>query len=328
MDNGDCNNSQVDLGLEPHAEKTITKSQRGPEYDVLEGKIWEVSNVLKDGIGLVSLMDCMPRMVPVGFRMSDKIADVARTSYGDGTKTVSDNETLVRYLYRNDHTTPFEFVQWDFLVVSPIFVRAQHFRHRTAKYLAANEESSRYSIVRDQQYIPPPSRIKVQSKTNKQGSAPTVASKACVDRYYSYLEKGKKLYEEYEVLVNEDDLTRELARIGLTQNTYTRYRFTMNLRNIVDFLQLRLDPHAQEEIQCYANAIYRLIEPLVGTVIRAFEDYSRQTIWFSRMECMALKANSCILFEGTTREQKEYQEKLKENGLWDLFSNVPKNITM
>lgn len=312
----------MDVEREPLPQFHLTKHVRKDvEMDVLTGSIWEIGNVLRDNIGFVSLMDVMPRKIPQGTTMDEKVADVARTSYGEGTRTLNDNKSLIRYLLQHKHTTPFEFIQFDFMVVVPIFVRAQLIRHRTAAY---NEESARYSIVRDERYVPPKDRLKKQSKTNKQGSANELISDVGIKKYYDMLDSGKKLYEEYEVLVNEHDLARELARLGLTQNTYTRYRFTMNLHNLLHLLHLRLDPHAQEETRNFAKAMYMLVQPLVPITIEAFEDYVVQAVTLSRMEALSISKKSLILLESTNkREQGEYIKKLKELQLYDEFAREP-----
>lgn len=281
------------------------------EVDLLPN-IVEMHNVLGDNIGMVTLVDVMPRLVAEGTTADDVIADVARTSYGEGTKRLHDNKALVRYLLRHKHTSPFEFVQFHFRMDVPIPVRTQMMRHRTGAY---NEESARYSVVRDNRYIPPKERRVKQSTTNKQGSSADPISGQGHLLFDEALDLGAAIYDNYRVLTGEEKMSREVARFVLPQNMYTRYDFSMNLHNLLHFLKLRLDPHAQEETRKYAAAMYDLIKPIVPTTINAFDEYSMGSITLSEVEIRSIQAKSHIPLGVTNlREIQEYQEKLKTLG--------------
>ena len=191
------------------------------------------------------------------------IVQSARVSYGEGTKKVSNDKGLIRYLMKNWHTTPFEMCEIKFHIKLPIFIARQWIRHRTAN---VNEYSARYSILDKEFYIPRPEHMSSQSTTNKQGRGGSL-SKKDTEKFIKILkDDADRNYKHYEDMLNEnqsgeiinDDkegLSRELARINLTLNTYTQWYWKIDLHNLLHFLYLREDTHAQYEIQAYAEII-------------------------------------------------------------------------
>ena len=199
--------------------------------------------------GFIALVDAMPRLVPEGKTADAAIVQAARVSYGQGTKRVNEDRGLIRYLMRHHHTTPFEMVEFKFHMAMPIFVARQWIRHRTAN---VNEYSGRYSIIPDQFYTPSLDSVRKQSTTNRQGGNERFGSDDAevqtAQGFLDYLAKAESLYADYEGLL-ERGVSRELARVGLPANIYTQWYWKCDLHNILHFLELRLDEHAQEEIR-------------------------------------------------------------------------------
>jgi thymidylate synthase (FAD) len=211
----------------------------------------------------------------------ESIVQAARVSYGKGTKTVSQDRTLLRYLMRHLHTTPFEMVELKFHVKLPVFVARQWIRHRTAN---VNEVSGRYSIMKDEFYLPAPEAVKQQSERNKQGRAdedvpPDLRQKVL----HLLLEDQRRIYGHYEDLLG-DNIARELARINLPLSLYTEWYWKIDLHNLLHFLQLRLDKHAQYEIRVYSETMAGIVQKVVPMAWEAFEDYMIHADRFSRME--------------------------------------------
>lgn len=246
--------------------------------------------------GFVRLVDHMPQK-----DMDSAIVQSARVSYGDGTTTVRGDTGLIRYLLRHWHTTPFEMVDFKFHIKMPLYIARQHLRHRTA---SVNEISARYSIIPKQYYEPDVYRG--QAKVNRQGSEGEVALDTQL--IHSHLENSFELYEN----LLENGCCREQGRGILPQTTYTEFYWKINLHNLMHYLQLRMDSHAQWEIQQYANAIFDLIKPLVPITAQAFLDF--------RVHAMQLTANEIAYIANGTKieskgEQRELEEKLKILGL-------------
>lgn len=212
------------------------------------------------------------------------IVQAARVSYGKGTKSVSEDTALIRYLMRNMHTSPFEMVEFKFHVKLPIFVARQWIRHRTAN---VNEYSGRYSEMPDEFYIPEPEQIRLQSKTNKQGRADETIDNP-LDIIQKMQETQNYLYKQYSEFLLKG-LARELARINLPLSNYTEWYWKIDLHNLFHFLKLRLDSHAQYEIRVYAQAIAKIIKQIVPVAYQAFEDYVLEAVKFSRNELQILK---------------------------------------
>lgn len=210
--------------------------------------------------GFVRLVDSM------GDDLS--IVQAARVSYGKGTKKVSEDEGLIRYLLRHGHTTPFEMVQFKFHIKAPIFVIRQWHRHRMWSY---NEESGRYSEMRDEFYLPETSKVTKQNPNNKQGGTDEVLPDP--DGYVESFEYTQRLVRHDYELFLKNGLRKELARINLPLAQYSQMYASVDLHNLFHFLRLRLDSHAQYEIRVYAEAIQQLIKPIVPIAYTAFEDY-------------------------------------------------------
>lgn len=204
----------------------------------------------------------------VGSEMS--IIRAARVSFNAVPRGGGEDEKLLSYLYRNKHTSPFEMVSFVFQVQAPIFIFRQWQRHRTWKY---NEMSGRYTEMDHTFYVPMVGNIGVQSEKNKQAREinPTVTEKRVAERA-SYAEACHRAFEEYEFLLGAG-WPRELARMVLPLSTYSRMFAKVDLHNLLHFLDLRMHPHAQWEIQQYAKAIVRLIQPIVPQTMKMFLEF-------------------------------------------------------
>ncbi|NQW30665.1 MAG: FAD-dependent thymidylate synthase [Ignavibacteria bacterium] len=233
------------------------------------------------------------------------IVQAARVSYGSGTKKVHEDRGLIRYLLRHLHTTPFEMVEFKFHVKLPIFVARQWIRHRTAN---VNEYSGRYSEMKDEFYVPDISQIRVQSTSNKQGRAEQAFPPDEAVAIGKMMENSQSAsYAEYQQLL-EKDLAREIARINLPVSNYTEWYWKIDLHNLFHFLKLRIDPHAQYEIQVYAHAMGEIARAVVPHAYEAFEDYILHSTKFSRLE---LKALSSMLHKVELTEEYLSQFGLK-----------------
>jgi len=222
----------------------------------------------------------------------------ARVSYGRGTKSVSDDRNLIRYLMRYRHTTPFELAVAKFHVRAPIFVTRQWFRHRTA---SINEYSARYSVLEREFYFPRPEHMAAQSASNRQGRDAVLPPDQAEAALAILREDAGRAYDNYLHLLNEDDagqpldpsragLARELARMNLPVNVMTQFYWQANLWNLLHFLKLRADPHAQMEIRAYADAMLRVVEAWVPLTFEAFADYMRDAVQISGPALGVIKA--------------------------------------
>jgi len=197
-----------------------------------------------------------------------RIVQAARVSYGTGTKTIREDAGLIDYLLRHEHTSPFEHVIFEFHCKMPIFVARQWIRHRTARL---NEISGRYSVMKDEFYLPPRDQISYQSKNNKQGRSPEEVPAELQEKVLEILKRDQEsLYQSYEEMLN-DGIARELARINLPLSLYTEWYWQMDLKNLFHFLKLRMDSHAQWEIQEYARAIARVVKAVCPNAYDSFE---------------------------------------------------------
>jgi thymidylate synthase (FAD) len=227
--------------------------------------------------GFVRLIDYMGGDV--------SIVQAARVSYGKGTKTLREDRTLIRYLLRHLHTTPFEMIEFKFHVKLPIFVARQWIRHRTAN---VNELSGRYSIMKDEFYSPARDAIKRQSVRNRQGRADDAVPPELQEKVLSLLlQDQQQLYARYNELL-DDNIARELARVNLPLSLYTEWYWKIDLHNLLHFLQLRMDKHAQQEIRVYAEAMAEIVKRVVPITWEAFEDYVLYGERFSRSELKIL----------------------------------------
>ncbi len=216
----------------------------------------------------------------------ESIVQAARVSYGKGTKTVSEDRTLIRYLMRHQHTTPFEMVEFKFHVKLPIFVARQWIRHRTAN---VNEYSGRYSIMPEEFYLPDENVIKYQSQSNKQGrdeeEVPPEIRKRVLE---ILLNEQRSAFDGYQEML-ENNIARELARINLPLSLYTQWYWKIDLHNLFHFLKLRMDKHAQYEIRVYAETMAQIVKTVVPMAYEAFEDYVLNSVTFSKQELLLLK---------------------------------------
>ncbi len=244
----------------PEAEEILDK-----EYPVLDK-------------GFVRLVDY--------FGGDQRIVQSARVSYGEGTKSVSQDGALIDYLLRHQHTSPFEQVVMTFHVKMPIFVARQWVRHRTGRM---NEVSGRYSIMKDEFYVPAADKVAPQSKDNKQGRASEAFDKDTADKIISQLEEGQKeAYENYSSLI-DDGLAREIARINLPLSLYTEFYWEMDLHNLFHFLKLRLDSHAQYEIRVYAEVMLEMCRKVAPMATESFINHMNHGVNFSGEEMDALR---------------------------------------
>ena len=215
-----------------------------------------------------------------------RIVQSARVSYGAGTKTVRADRGLIHYLMKNWHTSPFEQVQLTFHTKMPIFVARQWVRHRTARL---NEISGRYSVMKDEFYVPAPEHIRPQSANNKQGRSEDRYSpedKAQIIRMFE--EEQRTIYANYEKLLDKN-VARELARNNLPLSLYTEWYWQIDLHNLFHFLRLRMDAHAQYEIRVYAEAMAQCAKAVAPLAYEAFEEHILEfAVQFSRAECEAL----------------------------------------
>ncbi|MFO0873070.1 MAG: FAD-dependent thymidylate synthase [Phycisphaerales bacterium] len=278
-----------------------------PLVDVMAGAArWELPVHEQ---GFVALVDAMPRLVPQGKTADFAIVQAARVSYGEGTKKVSEDRGLVRYLMRHRHTTPLEMVEFKFHIAMPIFVARQWIRHRTAN---VNEYSARYSIVPDRFYRPTIENIRQQSSTNRQGGDDPVDS-ATAEEFLELLERAEANYQEY-LRLTEKGLARELARAVLPVSVYTEWYWKCDLHNIFHFLSLRMDPHAQKEIQDFANAMFALIQPIVPVACEAFIDYRLDAMQLTALEIEAIRSGQPLRGDNK-REHAEWEAKRARLGL-------------
>lgn len=244
------------------------------------------------------------------------IVQSARVSYGKGTKTVNQDEGLIRYLLRHRHTTPFEMVEFKFHARMPVFIARQWIRHRTAN---VNEVSARYSEMPDWFYSPEEAVCTTQSTINKQGGSDelvlqTSEAADIIDQV------SKETYSKYQELI-QSGLRRELARAVLPVSLYTEWYWKIDLHNLLHFLELRMDSHAQYEIREFAFAMAEFVKKQVPLTWKAFEDYRLKSMQFSGPEIEELKKmlDKNNAYNGpelpTKRENSEFLAKMSKLGL-------------
>lgn len=252
------------------------------------------TNVLDHGF--VRLVDHMPRE-----NLDASIVQSARVSYGEGTKTTRGDEGLIRYLMRHWHTTPFEMVEFKFHIKMPLYIARQHMRHRTA---SVNELSARYSVVPRDYYVP--ETLRAQGTTNRQGSE-GIAEEARTEDMRQSIDQS---FEVYESLL-ASGVCREQARGALSQSMYTEFYWKINLHNLMHYLRLRMDEHAQEEIRAFARAIHDLVEPLAPVTMRAFKDFRLDAVTLTGPEIECIRTGVPIASPGERREYEEKMARLK-----------------
>ncbi len=242
-----------------------------PSVPALEAMLFQATPVLDNGF--VRVIDYMGDDAAV--------VQAARVSYGRGTKAVSEDRGLIRYLMRHRHSTPFEMCEIKYHVKLPIFVARQWIRHRTAN---VNEYSARYSILDREFYIPAPEQLAAQSASNRQGRGNVLQGAEAAHVLDLLREDATRNYDHYVEMLNEDEagqpvdpgrqgLARELARMNLTLNAYTQWYWKTDLHNLFHFLSLRADAHAQYEIRVYAEAMLESVEAWVPHCAEAFRDF-------------------------------------------------------
>lgn len=249
----------------------------------------KIINIEADGM-LDKKIACLDHgwIEPIDYMGGDqRIVDAARVSVeGDKVKPVSTNRGLIRYLLRHKHTSPFEKVRFEFACKMPISVARQWVRHRMA---SINEMSARYGELPNEFYVPSVTRLAKQSTDNKQGSGEILEIKEAmtVQQLMAWLnEESYKLYQE---LLDEHELAREQARGVLPVNIYTKWYWTIDLWNLMNFLRLRLHPHAQQEIRVYAEAMESFARAVCPLAMEAFDDYIKDAEQMSYMEMEVLK---------------------------------------
>ncbi|MET3518858.1 FAD-dependent thymidylate synthase [Mesorhizobium abyssinicae] len=246
------------------------------------------------------------------------VVQAARVSYGRGTKKVSEDRGLIRYLMRHSHTTPFEMAEIKIHVKLPIFVARQWIRHRTA---SVNEYSARYSILDKEFYVPDSSHLAAQSSTNKQGREDQSLDDSAwvLDLLRNESERS---YRGYTSLLNASEdgsaldngrmgLARELARMNLSLNFYTQWYWKTNLHNLLNFLKLRADPHAQYEIRVYAEKLLDITEKWVPLTFEAFKEYRLGAVTLSASAWRVVQdrlAGKTVSFEESGLSRREWAE--------------------
>ena len=238
----------------------------------------------------------------------ERIVAAARVSYGKGTKSYREDAGLIDYLLRNKHTSPFEQVSLTFHIKMPLFVARQWVRHRTARL---NEISGRYSVMKDDFYLPALEDVSPQSTDNKQGRLDTAFPKAEAAAIIGELESGQKAaYGEYTRLLDKN-LAREIARVNLPLSLYTEIYWNIDLHNLFHFLQLRLHHHAQKEIRVYAEVILDIVKKVAPAASASFEKHVMHGVEFSNAELDELKSRLSGgkgTLEG--KELERFEEKL------------------
>ncbi|WJS86006.1 FAD-dependent thymidylate synthase [Paracoccus sp. TOH] len=267
----------------------------------MEGHLYQAHQVLDHG--LVRVIDYMGD--------DGAITQAARVSYGRGTKSVQNDEGLIRYLMRHWHSTPFEMCEVKFHVKLPVFVARQWIRHRTAN---VNEYSARYSILDREFYIPAPEHLAAQSTVNNQGRGQVLEGDEAARVLDLLREDAMRSYDHYEQMLSQEGqqgLARELARMNLPANVYTQWYWKVDLHNLFHFLRLRADAHAQYEIRAYAETICGIVRDWVPFAYAAFEDYRLGGAQLSAKGVEALKrrlAGDTVTQENSGMSKGEWRE--------------------
>lgn len=265
------------------------------------------------------------------------IVQAARVSYGKGTKKVSEDQGLINYLMRHRHTTPFEMCEIKYHIKLPIFVARQWIRHRTAN---VNEYSGRYSIMGNEYYIPEPQHLAAQSTVNNQGRGEVLSPEQSKRVLELLKNDAQQVYEHYEEMINQDpagnpkdpskdSVARELARMNLTLNYYTEWYWKIDLHNLLHFVSLRADPHAQYEIRVYADILLETIAQWVPFAYEAFKKYRLEGMHLSREQIQVVR--QALMGQHTSFEQsgmspREWREFVQGMRLPEDFGKAEKKI--
>ena len=271
---------------------TLTPDQQA-EIDALRAAPRQTLRAVSEGME-AHLYNAIPVLDHGFVRVVDYMGDdaaicqAARVSYGKGTKSVQNDEGLIRYLMRHWHSTPFEMCEVKLHVKLPVFVARQWIRHRTAN---VNEYSARYSILDREFYIPAPEHVAAQSVVNNQGRGETLSGEEAARVLDILKSDSERSYNNYQAMISDDGqqgLARELARMNLPANIYTQWYWKVDLHNLLHFLRLRADAHAQYEIRVYADAICSVVADWVPYAYAAFEDYrlGGATLSGTALECV------------------------------------------
>ncbi|MDC0541461.1 FAD-dependent thymidylate synthase [Paracoccaceae bacterium] len=271
---------------------TLTPDQQA-EIDALRSAPRQTLRAVSEGME-AHLYNAIPVLDHGFIRVVDYMGDdaaicqAARVSYGKGTKSVQNDEGLIRYLMRHWHSTPFEMCEVKLHVKLPVFVARQWIRHRTAN---VNEYSARYSILDREFYIPAPEHIAAQSVVNNQGRGEALTGAEAARVLDILKTDSERSYDNYQAMISDDGqrgLARELARMNLPTNIYTQWYWKVDLHNLLHFLRLRADAHAQYEIRVYADAICSVVADWVPFAYAAFEDYrlGGATLSETALECV------------------------------------------
>jgi thymidylate synthase (FAD) len=286
-----------------------------PTVPALEALLFQALPVLDHGF--VRVIDYMGDDAAV--------VQAARVSYGRGTRAVSEDRGLIRYLMRHRHSTPFEMCEIKYHVKLPIFVARQWIRHRTAN---VNEYSARYSILDREFYIPAPEHLAAQSSVNRQGRGAVLQGEAAARVLDLLRQDATETYDHYAWMLNEDaagnpvdpgrdGLARELARMNLTLNTYTQWYWKCDLHNLFHFLSLRADAHAQYEIRVYAEAMLETVRAWVPASFEAFQDFRLGAVTLSAGMLGIVKrmlAGEAVPQAGSGLSRREWRELMEMLG--------------
>lgn len=301
--------------LEIMEARDTTKVTRRTVSDGLEAILYQAIPVLDNGF--VRVIDYMGDDAAV--------VQAARVSYGRGTKKVSEDRGLIHYLLRHWHTTPFEMAEIKFHVKLPIFVARQWIRHRMAN---VNEYSARYSILDREFYVPAPEHLAAQSVQNRQGRGEVVGAEEADEILRILSDDAQRNYNHYLELLNHDEagqqlrddykgLARELARMNLSLNFYTQWYWKVDLHNLMNFLRLRADPHAQYEIRAYAEVILSVMQQWVPMTFDAFREHRLEAATFSGEALKALRrmlAGEDVRHSDTAMSRREWDEFVDKIG--------------
>ena len=304
---------------EQQSQSNSTKRVTSPE---LEKVLYEAIPVLDHGF--IRVIDYMGD--------DSSIVQSARVSYGKGTKKVSTDEGLIKYLMRYRHSTPFEMCEIKYHVKLPIFIARQWIRHRTAN---VNEYSARYSILDKEFYLPAKDQLAAQSQSNRQGRGDVLQGKQAEEVLNILKDDATRTYDNYEKLLNErfdgskiDEnkvgLARELARMNLTLNTYTQWYWKTDLLNLLNFLSLRADNHAQYEIRVYADKMLDTVKRWVPITYQAFMDYRVGAAEISSKGLSVIKSmisGKKVGQEGSGLSKREWNELMEKLDRKDLIIN-------
>ena len=279
---------------------------RRPTVPALEERMFQPIPCLDHGF--VRLVDYMGDDAAV--------VQAARVSYGRGTRAVRGDRGLIRYLMRHRHTTPLEMCELKLHVKMPIFVARQWVRHRTANI---NEISARYSVLDREFYLPSPEHLARQSESNRQGRGEVLSAAEAAVVLALLKRDATQAYDTYEALLGEEySLARELARMNLPVSWYTQWYWKIDLHNLLHFLSLRADAHAQYEIRVFADAIGALVADWVPLVWEAFQDFRVGGTFLSRQEVALLQRalrGEPVSLQGSGLSQREWERLVDTFGL-------------